>query len=127
MASASLTNGSAFQGALMYAPMSGFIIATIRSPTSVSCDAPSALRVLSLLPKMFITSGIFEIVPSASIGFSNKTAGPLFFTSKSAMAPASYTVSTGLDILSISPRDSRWPIQRLRVFQATSLRVGLYL
>ena len=45
IANASRARGNAFHGILTKVPMSGFIIAVIRSPTSVSWDAPNASSV----------------------------------------------------------------------------------
>ena len=44
---ASLSNGKPVHGFFIIPPMSGFISATSLSPTSVGCDAPNALSVLS--------------------------------------------------------------------------------
>ena len=49
--------------ALRMPPISGFMIATSRSPTSVGCFAPKARWVRSRVPKRFMASGIVGDAP----------------------------------------------------------------
>jgi len=109
-------------GALSMPPISGFIRATMSSPTCRGSSTPSALQVRSLVPYRFISSGNLLMLPSGKRGCSNFIAGPPRFTSRSAKQPASSSTSTGSGIRRISPDSSRDLMYRESFLQAMSRR-----
>ena len=74
-----------------------FIISSIRCAMPSRSSTPNAARIRFMDPNRLIATGMELSVPSARIGFSNKSAGPpsLLFMQRSAISAISFTTLTG--------------------------------
>ncbi len=121
---ACLASGIPFQGLPAIAATSGFIRPTSRLPISEYSSTPRAIFTRSGVPNKFIASGISEMLPSGNLGCSNSNALPPILTTRSAMQPASNSMSTGREIRNNSPDSSSESRNCLRLLQPTSRTRG---
>ncbi len=111
-----LSFGRAFSFSMILVGISGSRNSSMRSPISSRLSTSRASRILSKEPKVFTRTGNFEF-----FGFSNKSAGPLAFTTLSFISAISRTGSTSIFIRLKSPFFSRTFMNSLRSLYAIEL------